>query len=210
MARRLKKPRQLEFRIKTWGGKRERSGRKPAAGLAGVSHLRRPDLPGRFPVHVTVRMLPHVWNLRSRRSFVILRTALCAAASRLRTRICEFSIQGNHIHLIVETDGKEALASAMKGLGVRIARGLNKMMKNRRGRVIADRYHTHALRTPTEVRHAVHYVRNNYNKHQAKAGVSVTFVDPYSSGSTEHGVTLGKPLTWLLRSARPDRGRPAA
>jgi putative transposase len=103
------------------------------------------------------------------------------------------------MHMVVETDGKAALASAMKGLGVRIARGLNKMMKNRRGRVIADRYHAHVLRTPTEVRHAVHYVRHNH-RHHHQAAVGGTFVDPYSSASVEHGVALKKPVTWLLRS----------
>jgi putative transposase len=206
MARQLKRARQLELHIRTWGGKRKRAGRKVTG--AGVSHLRRPDLPGRFPVHVTVRMLPHVWNLRSRRSFTVFRVAFCAAANRLGTRVCEFSVQGNHLHLVVETEGKVALAGAMKGLGVRIARRLNRIMKNRQGRVVADRYHAHVLRTPTEVRRAVHYVRNNYHHHQT--GVSASFVDPYSSASGEHGVPLPEPLTWLLRSARAAVRRAAA
>jgi putative transposase len=209
MAQRAKPIKQLEFQIRTWGGKRKRSGRKPNGPTAGVSHIRRPDLPARFPVHVTVRMLPHVWNLRSRRSFFVLRSAFCAAANRLGTRLCEFSVQGNHLHFVVEADGKVALASAMKGLGVRIARGLNKMMKDRRGRVIADRYHAHVLRTPTEVRHAVHYVRNNHQHHFA-AGGRVDIVDEYSSSSAAHGVALERPRTWLLRSAsgaEPSRER---
>jgi hypothetical protein len=47
----------------TWGGKRQGAGRKPKGPKAGGSHNRRPALAARFPVHVTVRMLPHVWNL---------------------------------------------------------------------------------------------------------------------------------------------------
>jgi REP element-mobilizing transposase RayT len=149
-------------------------------------------------------MMPHVWNLRSRRSFSVVGRALAAAANRLGARVCEFSVQGNHAHLIVEAEGRRELAAAMKGLGVRIARGLNRMMKGRHGRVIADRYHAHVLRTPTEVRHAVHYVRNNHRHHfqTVRAG----FVDPYSSASGEHGIALARPETWLLLSARDASG----
>jgi putative transposase len=173
-------------------------------GAAGVSHTSRAELAARFPVHVTLRMMPHVWNLRSRRSFAVIGRALAAAANRLGTRVCEFSVQGNHIHLVVEAEGRRELGAAMKGLGVRIARGLNGMMKGRRGRVIADRYHAHVLRTPTEMRHAVHYVRNNHRHHVSAVGAG--FVDPFSSASGEHGIALPRPQTWLLSSARRASG----
>jgi putative transposase len=156
-------------------------------------------------VHVTVRMMPLLWNLRSRRSFSVIGRALASAANRLGARMCEFSVQGNHVHLVVEAEGRRELAAAMKGLGVRIARGLNRMMKGRRGRVIADRYHAHVLRTPTEVRHAVHYVRNNY-RHHFQTVAAAGFVDPYSSASPEHGIALPRPATWLLSSARRPSG----
>ena len=35
---------------------------------------------------------------------------------------------GNHLHLIVEADGNEALSRAMQGLCIRIAKALNAMM----------------------------------------------------------------------------------
>jgi REP element-mobilizing transposase RayT len=158
-------------------------------------------LASRFPVHVTVRMLPHVWNLRSRRSFTIIGRALYKAADRFATRLCEFSVQGNHLHLVVEAADRVALGRAMKGLGVRLARGLNRLMNGRRGKVLADRYHAHILRTPTEVKRAVTYVRDNHRKHTLERGgvISPSFVDPYSSASTAHGLRLPHPRTWLLR-----------
>jgi hypothetical protein len=42
----------------------------------------RPALATRFPVHVTVRVLPRVWNLRSKRAFRVIRAALAAAGAR--------------------------------------------------------------------------------------------------------------------------------
>ncbi|HET6921932.1 MAG TPA: hypothetical protein VFI16_02175, partial [Anaeromyxobacteraceae bacterium] len=49
------------------GGRRRGAGRKPTGERAGVSHHGRSDVGPRFPVHVTLRTLDHVWNLRSRR-----------------------------------------------------------------------------------------------------------------------------------------------
>src|SRR5262249_59821960 len=127
-----------------------------------------------------------------RRAFNPIGTAIRFAAQRFDMRLCEFSVQGNHIHLIVDAADQAALSRGMKGLGVRLARGLNKMMNGRRGRVFADRYHAHVLRTPTEVRRAVHYVRHNHRRHASDRGdsISPTWVDPYSSASSEQGIYL--------------------
>jgi putative transposase len=104
-------------------------------------------------------------------------------------------VQGNHIHLIVEAENKRALARGMQGLQIRIAKGLNRVMK-RRGKVFSDRYHAHILRTPTEVRNALRYVRENHRKHEAQRGrsVSVEVADVYASGGA-----LISPRTWLLQ-----------
>ena len=91
-------------------------------------------------------------------------------------------MQGNHLHLLVEADDQQALARAMQALQVRMARGLNRVM-SRKGRVFDDRYHCHVLRTPTEVRHAIRYVRDNARQHAAERGETYSpgYIDPYSS-----------------------------
>ena len=43
-------------------------------------------------------------------------------------RIIDYSVQRNHIHLIVEAKDYEHLARAMRGFAIRIARGLNQLM----------------------------------------------------------------------------------
>jgi REP element-mobilizing transposase RayT len=193
---------QLALALRTWGGKRKGAGRKPKGDKPGVSHRRRPALAKRFPVHVTVRMLPHVWNLRSKRSFKVIGKAVRAAAQHFEMRICEFSVQGNHVHLVVEAADRTGLSRGMQGIGIRFGRGLNKLM-GRKGTVLADRYHAHILRTPTEVRHAVHYVRHNYKKHAIERAepMPANYVDPFSSLGREHGINLPTPKTWLLSKA---------
>ena len=150
-------------------------------------------------MHVTLRMAPEVYNLRSRRSFRTIERALRLGADRFDVRMTSFSVQGNHIHLLVEAPSRATLARAMKGFSVRLARGLNKMMQ-RKGRVLGDRYHAHVLRTPTEVAHAIRYVRDNARKHAAERGeiYSRGYVDPCSSAGAPH-VALPSAQTWLLR-----------
>jgi hypothetical protein len=91
--------------------------------------------------------------------------------------VIHFSVQVDHIHLIVEAIGSASLVRGCHGLAIRCAIAINDSAK-RRGPVWAHRYHTHALRTPREVRHAIAYVLLNFRKH-LNAGPGV---DPRSSG----------------------------
>ena len=196
----MRRERQLPLRLHPRGGKRPGAGRKPNGARAGVSHLQRPQFARTFPVHVTMRMAQHVYNLRSRRAFAVVGPAIAKAAQRFGMRIVHFSVQGNHVHLIVEAEETDALSRAMQGFSVRVARGLNRMM-NRHGRVLADRFHAHVLRTPTETRRAVGYVRENHRRHMRELGkpIGPRWVDPYSSVAER--VELPRSETWLLKQA---------
>jgi REP element-mobilizing transposase RayT len=153
-----------------------------------------------MPLHVTLRMAKHVWNLRSRRSFRVIEQALRVGADRFGVQVVRFSVQGNHIHLLVEAASTADLSRAIKGLSVRIAKGLNRMM-DRSGRVLGDRYHARVLRTPSEVRRGMEYVADNHRRHSEAWGERLPkgFCDPYSSESPQLGVRLPEPATWLLR-----------
>jgi len=129
-----------------------------------------------------MRVARGVWNLRSQRSFRCVAQALAAEKQLGLLRIAHYSVQGNHLHVIAETEGRAALSSRMRGFAVRLARALNRMMGRRRGRVFAERYHLHVLRTRSEVRNAVRYVLLNHQKHAAQAGSVGITVDPYSTG----------------------------
>src|SRR5438105_4593367 len=136
---------QLPLDLPKWGGCRKGAGRprtRPHPGLIGpgVPHLKREAFPARIPVHVTVRVVPGVGYLRSQGRAKEIATALREAAVRFGARIVHYSIQGNHLHLIVEAESRAALSRAMQGLSIRLARRLNRRA-GRRGAVFADRYH---------------------------------------------------------------------
>jgi len=187
-----------------WGGARPGSGQRPRGERAGISHERKIDVDERSPVHVTLRTHEHVWNLRSHRCHAVLAAALRGVLGRPGFRVVHFSIQGNHLHLVVEADDAKALATGMRALSGRIAVGLNKLM-GRRGPVFSDRYHAHVLRAPAEVRNAIAYVLGNFASHASRRGepVDPSRADPYSSaaarGPDGEAPPVIAPETWLLR-----------
>lgn len=79
-------------------------------------------------------------------------------------RLVHFSVQRDHVHLLVEGDGHASLRRGIQGLAIRVARAVNCVL-GRRGKVWADRYHARLLRTPREVRTALVYVLQNWRKH---------------------------------------------
>lgn len=202
---------QQAFELPTWGGRRRGAGRKPAGERARAPHVVREGLRPYQPVHVTFRVAEHVWNLRSQRAYRVIHAGIRGAQRRPGFRVVHFSVQGNHLHLIVEADGARTFALRVRGLAVRLARGLNRMM-GRSGPAFSDRYDAHVLRTPTEVRNAVRYVLGNFESHAERRGQPRStkgWVDPFSSAGVEgprdaqlslfHFTATARPRTWLLR-----------
>ena len=166
------------------GGRRKRAGRKKSPS-SGVSHLKRAAVSGRVPVHVTARVREDLPNLRQSAILDLFwhccREA-CQRPGRSRTgwfRLVEFSLQGNHVHLVAEASDRRVLSNALNGFFVRFAKGLNKLLK-RKGKVFADRYHDHVLTTPREVYNALRYVMENARKHGM--WLRKGRPDPFSSG----------------------------
>jgi REP element-mobilizing transposase RayT len=133
---------------------------------------------------VTLRIVSGTPSLRRYHPLRVVRAAIAKGGHRDDFRIVEFNLLSNHLHLIVEADGAEALARGMQGFNVRVARGINRAI-GRSGSLFAERYHCRALRTPTEVRHAVRYVLLNQRHHIARGGSrpSASVLDPYSSAA---------------------------
>ena len=197
---------QMKLALPQWGGRRKGAGRprtRPRPGLIGpgVPHLRRQDFPSRHPVHVTLRLQPGAGHLRAYRRARLIEDALREVRERFGVRIIHYSIQGNHLHLIVEANGAPALARAMQGLSTRLARRLN-ALNGRHGSVFADRYHRHVLSSCRAVANAVRYVLQNYRRH-ARESLPATWTDPLA---TRADAPLIAPSVWLLRIGWRTRG----
>jgi REP element-mobilizing transposase RayT len=177
-------PKQLEMKLNGHGGRREGAGRKPASKRPPVHHVKRPQVPKRSAAHITLRVRRDVPSLRSRRFIREFQARLRKGCERGDFRVCHYSIQRDHVHLVVETSGEEALGRGMKSVGIRLARTVNRVF-GRVGPVLFGRYHLRVLRTPREVRHALAYVLLNARKHwrQRKGNPPPVVLDIASSGA---------------------------
>ena len=181
--------RQLELRPCTWSGHRPGAGRKPSGRRVGVPHRVRPPHQGRHPAHVTLRARRPLPSLRGDLIFGALRRGL-ARGSRRGLRILQFSVQRDHVHLLVEAEDRHALSRGLQGLTIRLAKAVNRVL-GRRGGVWGDRYHLRALGTPREVRRALVYVLQNFRKHVP----GTRGLDPCSSAAWFDGWARAIPVT---------------
>jgi REP element-mobilizing transposase RayT len=179
---------QGELVFTRWGGKRRGAVRKPRGDRAMVPHVGRPRLARHHPVLVTLRVAPGLRSMRADAEHAAIQVALCRASTRGGFRVVEYTVQSNHLHLLVEAHSARELARGMTGLAVRLARALNQLWK-RTGQVFPDRYHARALTTPRAVRNALVYLLQNGRKHGAWLARRP---DPYSSGPSFDGWRDGK------------------
>ena len=113
----------------------------------------------------------------------------------------EFSVQDDHLHLIVEADDKDALARGMKSFSVRANRLFNAAVGRGRGPVWADRYHRRDLTSARQVRNALVYCLANGKKHQRLTS-GMPRIDPCSSARWFQG--------WTAIRQHDDGPRPSA
>jgi putative transposase len=163
-------------------------------------------------VHVTVRLVAGLPRLRGSGPAKALKEAFVLGCNKGVFRICQFSVQGNHIHLVCEARDEKALARGVQGWKISVARRLNRYW-HREGTLFDDRYHAVILTTPRQTRNALVYVLHNARWH----GEAVTAIDIYSSAwyfdgwrserwrrgldppDNPDGPPVARARTWLLR-----------
>jgi len=210
------KPAQLEMVYKTRpvrGGARKGAGRK-ATYPRPQPHRARPALASRFPVHVTLRVDDSLPDLRGGEVYREIEACLRSGKQRDDFRLVHYSMLTHHLHLVAEATNAKALTNGIRGLSVRIARRLNRLV-GRRGRVFSDRYFSRILRTPRETQAAIRYVLLNVRRHALQHGRQLMdgWLDDCSSGRFFDGwsqppprpppedlPSVAKPVTWLLAS----------
>jgi len=189
-----------EEETRTWGGRRKGAGR-PRGTPRRVPHRTRPVHRSRFPLHITVRMRGGLPSLREDALAPHVRRVIASASSD-GFRVIHFSIQTNHVHMIVEASDAGALSRGMQRLDSRIARRVNGLV-GIRGGFWRERYHARPLVNPRSVRNTIVYVLMNAHKHGSPAAP----VDALSSAAWFDGFAgrapdptpspVQRPRTWL-------------
>ena len=190
------------------GGKRKGAGRKPRGEKAGVSHSTRLVVKPHTPVFVTTKVMAGLPSLRSEETRGVIQGVVREVSQEKRFRIVHFTIQEDHLHLVVETFTAETLRYGMSRFVIRVAKRVNKVW-GRRGTFWKERYHARPFQSRREAWNVLRYCLNNGRKHGVWKSRSQP--DPYSSGRWFDGWSDGRceprtescpvaaPSTWLLR-----------
>ncbi len=217
------------------GGARVGAGRPRKTGRdRHVSHLSRPAHARGCPVHVTLRRSRLLPSFRQQVVVAELERSL-RNASNSRYRVVHYSLQADHVHLLVEAADRAALSRGTQGLAIRLARAFNRATRRRGGKVWGDRFFARDLHSPREVRAAIVYVLMNHKKHgvlergtasgngngmlepRLDAFSSAAWFDGFASRASPFVVALRdrlpsatipvvRPRTWLLREGWRRRG----
>jgi REP element-mobilizing transposase RayT len=207
---------------RTWGGRRAGAGRprKAAKDRTFVAHRGRPVHKKRHPTHVTLRAKKGLPSFRHQHVHKMLRDVIDEQTERQycgRFQVVHYSIQSNHLHLIIEATDNRSMRSGVSGLVIAFAKRLNELLGRPTGKVWGDRYHSRDLTTPAEVRNALVYVMQNWKKHgMATFG---PLVDQFSSALRFRGWSVPvlsplatdpwpgrSPRTWLLEKGWTHHG----
>ena len=142
-----------------------------------ASHAKRSEINPRHPELVTMKLSPGLRSLRKRPEYRVVRGVLAEMCEAQGGRLIGYSVQSNHVHLLVEATDRKSFSRWCGTLSIKMARRLNGLW-GRSGKVFAERYHDRALASPREVRNAWRYVLLNHHRH----GIYVACVlDPCSS-----------------------------
>ena len=176
------------------GGKRDGAGRKRVAHTLGKGkkyepHVKRTAIDPRHPQHVTLTVVGDIASLRTMDMYAAVKKAIVIANDD-SFRIVHHSVQGNHIHLVVEAASKQTLAAGMKRFEISCAKRINAAMTRRigtkrKGQVFADRYHATPITNVRQLRNVLRYIMNNWRHHAQSTRNDVGLydgrLDPYSS-----------------------------
>jgi len=143
-------------------------------------------------------------SLRSDRLLFEAMRRSIASSEKDHFRVVHFSVQSNHLHLIVEAEDEHALSRGMQALSIRMAHAVHDALGHG-GTVFADRYHAHQLKTPRETRAALLYVLQNWAKHGRGGDYDPRSSAPWFDGWSrsppriDEEAVVATPQTWLVR-----------
>ena len=115
-------------------------------------------------MHITARAVRGLPSFRQQRiaSLVLLQLRRLNGPS---FQIVHFSVQTNHLHLIVEAEDRETVIRKISGLMISFAKRLNTMLGDRRGKVWSERYFRRDVSSARDMNNVLAYVFGNAKKH---------------------------------------------
>lgn len=148
---------------------------RPAIHDRGIRHTARGDIKRSTPLHLTIKINKEKSGLRNKSILKVLHTSI-KKARLIGLRIAHYTLEYDHVHLLVEADNTKVLGKGMQSFGISFSKGINKI-KESKGQVFKTRYHFRKLKTVVEVKNVINYIFGNSIKHKYAGSI----VSPYNS-----------------------------
>lgn len=147
---------------------------RPAIHDRGIRHIARDEIKRLTVLHLTVKIEKAKAGLKNKTTLQLLRRAILKAR-KMGLSIVHYTLEFDHVHMLVETNNNETLARGMQSFGITLSKGINKI-KATSGQVFKTRYHFRKLKTPSEIKNALAYILGNGIKHK-----SSSFINQYNT-----------------------------
>ncbi len=152
---------------------------RPAINDAGIRHTPRPLITRRASLHLTVKVKRNKADIKNKAVLAILKRAILNA--RLKgLRVIHYTLEYDHVHLLIEADNNKILGKGMQAFGVTLAKAINRLWKLK-GEVYKHRYHFSRIESPRELKNVMNYIFNNGVKHRTAKSI----INPFNSIKVE-------------------------
>ncbi|MGZ3789435.1 MAG: transposase [Bacteriovorax sp.] len=148
---------------------------RPAIHDVGIRHTRRPFLKRPSSLHLTVKIKRNKADLKNKSILSLLKRAILNAR-RQGLKVIHYSLEYDHVHLLIEAENNHILGKGMQAFGVTLSKTINRMRKLKGG-VYKHRYHFRQISGTRELRNVMNYIFTNGLKHKTAKGI----VNPYNS-----------------------------
>lgn len=157
---------------------------RPKKHDAGIRHTSRPLLRRPSSLHLTVKIKKNKADIKTKVVLSILKRAIMNARKR-GLRVVHYSLEYDHVHLLIEADNNRVLGKGMQAFGVTLAKAINRM-RRLKGEVYKHRYHFRQITNARDLKNVMKYIFNNGLKHKTAKSV----VNPFNSIKAEMKAAL--------------------
>lgn len=130
----------------------------------GIRHTARPLIKKASALHITIKVKKIKADIKNKSVLKLLHRGI-ANARKQKLRIIHFTLEYDHIHLLIEADNNLILGKGMKALGVTLAKGVNRL-KKQKGDVYKHRYHFRKIENLIQYKRVLNYIFTNGIKHK--------------------------------------------
>ncbi|MGZ3789032.1 MAG: transposase [Bacteriovorax sp.] len=152
---------------------------RPAIHDIGIRHSSRPFLKKPSSLHLTVKIKKNRADMKNKSVLGLLKRAI-KNARRQGLKVIHYSLEYDHVHLLIEADNNYILGKGMQAFGVTLSKAINRMRKLKGG-VYKHRYHFRHISSARELKNVMNYIFTNGLKHKTAKNI----MNPFNSMKAE-------------------------